>query len=56
MSMFWIGALCGIAATIGAALILGAYLVAKFGDRVDNSADEHAQALGSDPGIGLGRE
>lgn len=49
--MFWLGFVAGIAATFVALFVL----FTRSGDLVDNSADEHANALGFDPGIGRNR-
>lgn len=55
MSSFVLGFCCGIAFAALVMFVVGAFLVAQ-GDRVDNAADEHGEALGFDPGVGLDRE
>ena len=56
MSDFVLGLICGAGAVILVLFVAGAIFAALNSDTIDNLADEHAQALGADPGIGLGRE
>lgn len=56
MSPFVPGLICGAGAVILVLFVASAFFAAANSDAIDNLADEHTKALGSDPGIGLGRE